>query len=213
MIHVKRWQRYEDYLDRGDWHVHSSYADGMNTIFEYCQKAEAFGLDLIAFTEHVRKEMDYSYNRFLDDVRLARERFDIRILAGCEGKVLNLKGELDAPDEVLEECDVVIGSFHSFPYERVEEYLEAVHSMLKNPHVDIWGHPTLLAQRRGFTLPDESIGQIEQECIENMVLMEKNLKYKVPPLRFLELTRGARYVVGSDAHRIDDIYNLKEGSK
>ena len=64
MTLTKRWQRYQSYLDTGDWHVHSSYADGESSIAECCRQAESNGLELIAFTEHVRKKLDYSYEEF-----------------------------------------------------------------------------------------------------------------------------------------------------
>lgn len=35
---MKRWKRYRAQLHTGDWHVPTSYADGKNTVFEYCKK-------------------------------------------------------------------------------------------------------------------------------------------------------------------------------
>jgi DNA polymerase (family 10)/putative hydrolase len=210
---TKRWQKYRSFLPTGDWHVHSNYADGESSIAECCRQAETNGLELIAFTEHVRRKLDYSYEEFLEEIGQARDTFQIQILAGCEAKVLSPDGDLDVPDHVLGKCDLVVGSFHSFPYDTSEEYLTAVLNMLKNPQVDIWGHPTLLAQKKGFTLSEADIEQIEQACVENGVLIEENIKYGLPSARFLELTKQAGRVVGSDAHRAADVYDLSRRSK
>ena len=74
--------------------MHTNYTDGKNTVFEYCKQAEKNGLELIAFTEHVRKKLDYNFDEFLADVYAAKDKFDLEILAGCEVKVLDSEGTL-----------------------------------------------------------------------------------------------------------------------
>jgi DNA polymerase (family 10)/putative hydrolase len=85
---MKTWKKYVDYLLEGEWHIHTNYTDGKNTVFEYCEKAVEIGIPLLAFTEHVRKELTYDFNQFLNEIEEAREEFDLIILSGCEAKVL-----------------------------------------------------------------------------------------------------------------------------
>ena len=68
---------------------------------------------LLAFTEHVRKNLDYDFNDLLDDIEKAREEFDLIILSGVEAKVL-ADGDLDVEDWILKEVDYSIFAFHSF---------------------------------------------------------------------------------------------------
>jgi putative hydrolase len=135
----KRWKKYHAFLARGDWHVHSRWSnDAQGSIADYCRQARANGLRLIAFTEHVRRKIEFDFRQFSADVDAARQAFpDLVILKGCEAKVLNVAGEIDASDHVLEQCDVVIGSFHSFA--DPSQYIPALRNMLRNPIVDIWG--------------------------------------------------------------------------
>jgi putative hydrolase len=208
----KRWKTYNDWLGLGDWHVHSAWSnDAQGSIAEYCRRARANGLKLIAFTEHVRRRIEFDYQRFGDDVDAARREFpDLIILKGCEAKVLNVAGEIDAPDDVLAQCDVVIGSFHSFA--DPSQYIPALRSMLRNPQVDIWGHPTLYAVKQGIALDQATLESVVDLCIEHDVLIEFNHKYRLPSAAMREQVRcrGAKYVFGSDAHRVEDLWNGTE---
>ena len=58
-----------DILNKGEWHIHTDYTDGKNSVFEYCKVAERLGIPLLAFTEHVRKKMDYDFDQFVEDVQ------------------------------------------------------------------------------------------------------------------------------------------------
>ncbi len=207
---MKRWERYKDYLHRGDWHVHTSYTDGKNTVFEYCEKAEKLGLELIAFTEHVRKELSYNFEDFMSDIYSARDKFDLIVLGGCEAKVLDLEGNLDVSEEVLRHCEVVLGVFHSFPFGTKADYLKALKHMLRNPNVDIWAHPTLFAEKNKFELCDVEIKRIIEECKNNRVLIEKNMRYNLPNERFMDILIGKKwnFTIGSDAHTTKELRNM-----
>ena len=58
---MKRWEKYKEFLSLGDWHVHTSYTDGKNTVYELCRRARENRLRLIAFTEHVRRTLTYRF--------------------------------------------------------------------------------------------------------------------------------------------------------
>ena len=49
-------------------------------------------------------------------------------------------------------------------------------------------------------------------CIKNKVLIERNLKYTVSDANFIKLAvnRGAKIVVGSDAHSISDLLSINK---
>jgi DNA polymerase (family 10)/putative hydrolase len=197
----KRWEDYSNDLLDGDWQVHTTWSDGKNTITDYCHEARRKGLRLIAFTEHVRREIRYDFWAYMREVEEAREQFpDLTLLAGCEAKVLNKHGDLDASPEVLEKADLVLGAFHSFT--EAEHYLEALEAMLKNPRVDSWAHPTLYAHKRGIILTEEQEERLVRLCQEQRVLVEFNGKYNLPHASMREKvkTLGIPYVYGSDAH-------------
>ncbi len=203
---MKRWKKYEKYLLCGDWHIHTNYTDGKNTIFEYCKQAEKNGLELIAFTEHVRKDLTYNFEDFISDIYSAKDMFDLVIIGGCEAKVLDLEGGLDVSKDVLKNCEVVLGAFHSFGYRGKEYYLTALCNMLKNPDVDIWAHPMRYAERTNLTLTKPELHLISIMSLKYEVLIEKNTKYSIDK-KFLKIASatGCRFVYGGDAHDISEL--------
>ena len=194
--------------------MHTNYTDGKNTIFEYCEQAERNGLELIAFTEHVRRDLDYNFNDFLSDVHAAKDKFDLEVLAGCEAKILDCEGTLDVLDGVLKECEIVLGAFHRFgPIEKTA-YLIALKNMLSNPNVDVWAHPTIFAKKNKFTLSVKDMRDISYMSSKSEVLIEINKKYNVPDSAFLRIAsnESCKFVIGSDAHHITELLKLRKGT-
>jgi DNA polymerase (family 10) len=69
------------------------------------------------------------------------EKYKIKVLKGAEVNILN-GGELDYPEEILEELDIVIGSVHSSFKMPKEKMTGRIMKALENKHLDILGHPT-----------------------------------------------------------------------
>ncbi len=211
---MTKWQKYSKYLDTGDWHCHTKYTDGRNSVMEMCRQADKNGLELIAFTEHVRKRLTYDFGRLVKDVKNARKKFPkLRILVGCEAKVLDREGRLDVSQETLKKCDIVLATFHSFPHSDKKDLERALKNMLRNPDVDIWTHSITFFQK--CPLCEKDVYEIIRLCIKNNVLIENNIRprYKCP--RLIEACRkmGAKIVTGSDAHGAEDLRILKQRLK
>ncbi|MEM7815646.1 MAG: PHP domain-containing protein [Candidatus Aenigmatarchaeota archaeon] len=207
---MKKWQKYLKYLETGDWHVHTRYTDGRNSVPEMCRQAQTNGLKLIAFTEHVRKELSYDFGRLVKDVKSARKKFPkLKILVGCEAKVTDSLGSLDVSKEVMEKCDIVLGTFHTFPCKNKAELENALINMIKNPDVDIWTHPITFFQK--CPMREKDVYKIIKLCIKNNVLIENNIKPRYHSQRFIDVCRnmGAKIVTGSDAHGIEELRMIK----
>ena len=202
---MKVWGNYTKYLLEGEWHIHTSYTDGENTVFEYCQKAFKEGIPLLAFTEHVRRNLDYDFRQFLKEIEAARRSFDLIVLSGCEAKVLP-DGELDVEEWVLQEVDFPIFAFHSFP-NNIGKYLKSVKTMLSNKYVNAWAHPGLLVTRCGLELPDKELNEIFKFMSQGDVLLEVNGRSGMPPQRWLDLARNhnVKLVRGGDIHCVNDM--------
>ena len=208
---MKKWQKYSKCLETGDWHCHTKYTDGRDTVMEMCRQAQKNGLRLIAFTEHVRKSLSYDFGSLLKDVRNARKKFPkLKILVGCEAKVLDLKGRLDVSGDVLKKCDIVLATFHSFPHSDKRDMESALENMLRNPDVDIWTHPITFFQK--CPLCEKDVYEIIKLCIKNNVLIENNIRPRYKSPRLIEACRkmGAKIVTGSDAHGVEDLRMIKE---
>src|SRR4029077_5491426 len=75
-------------------------------------------------------------------IREVSERMNgIQIFAGIEVDILG-DGELDLPDEVLSQIDVVIASVHSQLNLDRAQMTERLLKAIENPNTSILGHPT-----------------------------------------------------------------------
>ena len=203
---MKTWEKYSDFLLKGEWHVHTCYTDGKNSIDEYCQKAVDIGLPLIAFTEHVRKDLDYDFHSFLNDIEIAKEKYNLIILSGCEAKVLP-DGKLDVSDDILKEIDYPIFAFHSFPKD-IDLYFESLKKVLKNKYVNSWAHPGAFLIKNGLELSEEQLIYIFYVMNKMDVLLEINIKYQVPSETWKNLSSkfGVKFVKGSDVHNVEHLF-------
>jgi putative hydrolase len=203
---MKTWMKYEKYLMSGEWHIHTDYTDGKNSVEDYCKKAVELSLPLIAFTEHVRRILTYDFDDLAREIESARESYpELIILTGCEAKVLE-DGGLDVSEDVIRECDIVLMAFHSFPKDK-KKYVSALKRTLTYPEVDVWAHPGLFPTKSNFTLTDEEITEVFDVAKRSEVLIEINEKYDLPPRKWYEigLKKGLKFVKGSDVHSVDDM--------
>jgi DNA polymerase (family 10)/putative hydrolase len=203
-LRYKNWMKYKPYLLSGEWHIHTSYTDGNNSINEYCREALKRGIPLLVFSEHVRRTLDYDFKKFLEDIELARREYpELIILAGCEAKVLET-GELDVSGEIVEQCEVVLMAFHSFPA-NLDKYYEALITVLTNPIVDIWAHPGFFLSRNNLKLMRNQLEQITEIVSKKNILIELNSKYNMPPKEWLDMLKGkVNFVRGNDIHSLED---------
>ncbi|KAF5426106.1 MAG: PHP domain-containing protein [Candidatus Methanomarinus sp.] len=205
---MKTWEKYSEYLLKGEWHIHTNYTDGKNSVYDYCQKAVEVGIPLVAFTEHVRKNLNYDFCSFLDDIDKVKEEFDLIILSGCEAKVLP-NGDLDVNDEILKEIDYPIFAFHSFPAD-VDIYFNSLKNVLKNKYVNTWAHPGAFLEKKHLQIPDDQFVEILNSMSKRKILLEMNCKYDVPSPKWIDLAKISDIclVKGSDVHNIESFCPL-----
>ena len=145
---------------RGDLHNHSTWSDGASTLAEMAEAARARGYAYLGICDHSKR---LTVANGLDEARLARqikeidqlnEGFkDFRLLKGSEVDILE-DGQLDLPDAILKELDLVVVSVHSkFNLSR-EKQTERVLRALDNPYTSILAHPTgrLILEREPYEI-------------------------------------------------------------
>ncbi|MGN0299531.1 MAG: phosphatase [Lachnospiraceae bacterium] len=144
-----------------DSHTHSlASGHAYNSQKEMIRMAKEKGLEAIAITEHAPAMPGSCHIYYFNNYRALnreemKERFGIEVLLGVELNILDEEGNLDLPEETIAEMDVVIASIHPPCYtgRREPEYVsKAYENILKNPLVDIVGHPD-----DGRFLPDYHI--------------------------------------------------------
>jgi DNA polymerase (family 10) len=209
---------------RADLHMHSTWSDGRADIRTMAEAARARGYSHIAITDH---SAYIGLTHGLDAERLRAQRREIaalnaayaaqgipfRILCGVEVD-MTPEGSLALPDDVLAELDIVVASAHIQLRQSPEAATERLLRAVRNPHVDIIGHPVgrMLGSREGAPV---DIDALARAAAEHGVLLEVNsgptrLDLEGPAVRrALEL--GATIAINSDAHHPDNLDWIRFG--
>lgn len=198
---MTRWARYEPFLLTGLWHVHTDRTDGANTVPELVAFAAEHGFPLIAITEHVRRDLDYDFDALYAEAKARADERALTCLVGCETKVLDESGTLDASPATLDRADIVYAAYHGTPFSN-EAYLESIPAMLANPAVDVWAHPFDYLDRRGYTVTADQLDGVLDAIRTNEVLFELNLRRPLPRVVRWRDLRHLRKIIGHDLHDI-----------
>jgi histidinol phosphatase-like PHP family hydrolase len=135
---------------KGDLQMHSVWSDGGSTIAQMAEAAMDRGYEYIAITDHSK---GLKIARGIDEAQLERQGDEIgkvnaffaasrkrfRVLRSIELN-LNSQGEGDMSADSLNKLDIVLGCFHS-SLRRTEDQTDRYLSALRNPSIQILGHP------------------------------------------------------------------------
>lgn len=205
---------------RGDLHAHTQATDGHNSLREMALAGLSQGLEYLAITEHSRK---LSFVHGLDTVRLLQqcdeidqlniELKGITLLKSIEVDILE-DGNLDLPDSVLEQLDMVVGAVHSgFNLSRAKQ-TERILRAMQHPHFTLLAHPTgrLIQRREPY---DVDMLRIIREARKRGCFLELNAHPERLDLLDTQCRmakeEGVLISINSDAHSIYDFANLRFG--
>jgi DNA polymerase (family X) len=155
-----------------DLQVHSTWSDGKLSILEMARAAAKRGIKVIAFTDH---SVSLGVTNGLSIERHAEQQKEIeqaqkevgggiRILHASEVEI-RADGKLDYPDDFLASLDLVLASLHTSLRQPREKVTQRVLNAIRNPHVDIIGHPTgrLIPDREGADLDMDAVFSAAKE--------------------------------------------------
>ena len=187
---------------------------------EMAQAAQYSGLEYLAITEH-SKRLTVAHG--LDEARLAVQIDEIdtlnaqfkgfTLLKGIEVDILE-NGDLDLSDAILAKLDLVIGAVHSNFHLSQAKQTERILRAMDSPHFTILAHPTgrLLESREAY---DVDMSRIIHQAKQRGCYLELNAQ----PMRLdlsalhcqMAKAEGVLVSINSDAHSVNDFYNLHYG--
>lgn len=202
--------------------THSTWSDGKLSMLEMARAAAIRGMKVIAFTDHsaslgVAGGMKIEdHKKQAAEIKKIQKELDNEILVLHATEVeIKADGSLDYPDEFLASLDLVLASIHSSLRQPREKITERMLKAVRNPHVDIIGHPTgreLMPDREGA---DIDMQVVLQAAAESGVAMEINAHPSRLDLddafakRAKEL--GVLISINTDAHSEGDLDMLHYG--
>lgn len=216
-----------DYL--ADTHIHSIYSyDGQMCLEDMVNLGESLGLKYMAFTEHLElgqitiKQFLNRYKVYSKEIDKLQEKYpNIKLIKGVEftnpekyPKELEIVNGLD--------IDYIIGSNHELPSKQDEreilEYYKKILMIVKNGGIDSLGHMDYLRRKYDdSSISDDILREIYSYLIKNDIALEINSSAvrrkgldsfpSDKKLKLYESVGGEKVTIGSDAHRLNEIYD------
>jgi len=210
---------------RGCLHNHTTYSDGLNTLFEMADYAQQLGLQYFGVCDHSQSATyanglrEDQLLKQLDEISMYNQRMiaegkSFRILSGIESDILG-NGDLDYPDEILEQLDLVVASIHSNLSMTEEKSMSRLLSAIENPYTTILGHMTgrLLLLRQGYPVNHR---KIIDACAANGVAIELNAHPYRLDIDWRELyyavEKGVMISINPDAHQVEGFQDMYFGT-
>ncbi len=205
---------------RGDFHMHTVWSDGRNTVREMIEAARQKGFHYIAITDHTESSSIANGNtpeQLLKEIEeiesVAVEFDDIKVLKGAEVDILS-DGSLDMPFEVLDKLDWIVCSIHSGFNQPGQQITDRVVTAFKTGYPNVFAHPTgrILGERAPYEIDLEQVIAAAQKY-------DVRLELNASPYR-LDLNsywvRAARdagvgIVISTDSHQASGFASMYYG--
>lgn len=128
-----------------DTHTHTlASGHAYSTISEMARAAADKGLELLAITEHAPMMPGSCQQIYFSNlVVIPRQMYGVELMFGTELNLLDYDGHIDLNNFILDRLDLRIASLHTPCIDpgTVEENTSAIVNAMKNPRIDIIGHP------------------------------------------------------------------------
>lgn len=205
---------------KGDFHIHSKWSDGGNSIEELAKAAIARGYEYIAICDHSvglkvaggvpEKEL----LKHIKDIRQLNKKLKgFKILTGAEVDI-NSDGSLDYKDDILRELDFAIAAIHIGFKQSRDVLTSRILKAMDNRYVRSIAHPTgrLMGVRDAYELDFDKVFKAARET-------NTHLEINAYPQR-LDLTDinvrrakgfGAPLVIATDSHITEQLDNMAFG--
>ncbi|HIQ31848.1 MAG TPA: DNA polymerase/3'-5' exonuclease PolX [Aquifex aeolicus] len=202
---------------KGDFHIHTDWSDGRNSLRDMVETAFRLGLKYVVIGDHsqsARVAGGLTPKRYEEQWKLIEKLNEIYndkgfyILKGCEVDILP-DGGLDLPDSLLEGFDFVVASVHMrLNQDNTYRILKA----MENPFVNLIGHPTgkVYGQREGYPLNMEEVIKMAKET--GTALEINTFRVDLSPENIRRcVSEGVVLAIVTDAHSVSHLSYMKVG--
>ncbi len=205
---------------RGDFHVHSRYSDGLNSLEELASGALARGYEYLAVADHSRSlkiaqglSEDALAGKIKEIERMNKCTKGLRLLCASEVDIL-ADGTLDYPEDILRRLDLVIAAIHSGFKSPRKSMTRRICRALQSGFVHILAHPTgiLSGVRDAYEVDMKEVIQVardygvalEIDCYPQRIDLDDLQARKAKEA-------GVKISLGTDSHKINHLSYMELG--
>lgn len=217
-----------------DYHTHTPYSHGKNTVLENARAAKKLGLKEIAITDHGFNHLLFGLKRKkLADLRVecneAEKLTGIRVYMGMESNIISLDGSTDMQESDLQNFDVFLCGIHEvLKFKKISDMYNimmknyAAYKFGKKPSQKVIDNTTKAYINVIKNNPVDILTHINYKCYCNLsevakccadygTYIEINTKKRHISAEELNLmaSTGVRFVIDSDAHSADRVGDTK----
>ena len=103
----------------GDYHTHTPYSHGENTVEENVFRAKELGLKEVGITDHGLSHVAFGLrkrkiNEYIAECRAAQEKYGVKVLVGLEANIRGKSGKSDLTEKEYELFDLYLCGKHTF---------------------------------------------------------------------------------------------------
>ncbi|MCK4331972.1 MAG: DNA polymerase/3'-5' exonuclease PolX [Thermoplasmatales archaeon] len=215
---LPRLVEYDDVI--GDFHIHSTWSDGSDSIEDISRVAQNMGYSFVCIADHSQSLKianglsEERVNKKIDEIRkLNKKLSNFRIFCGTECDIKS-DGSLDYSDRILKKFDAVHIGIHSAFKMDGKEMTKRIIRGMENKYVHFLAHPTgrLIGRRDPYEV---DIEQIVDTARDTGTFLEINafpdrLDLNDIHAKFAK-ERGVKFVLGTDSHSIANLSFIRFG--
>ncbi|MFH1004445.1 MAG: PHP domain-containing protein [Bacteroidota bacterium] len=224
------YQQLKTFVPKWDYHLHSTFTDGKNTIEEMVNHALAIGMERIIFTEHTEPwlSQDGWFAEYVKQIRFfqKKEKGNIEILIGIESPAMDYETSLEMTDEMDKHCDFILGAAHRYPgigdkkikdlsiNDSIDFEFRTLMALAHNPKIDAIAHIGATCTKYCGKFPEELMKKVIAAASKNGIAIEINHAYHSPIYKFLIMCKEKNTIltIGSNAHKKEDIGKIAKNN-
>ncbi len=213
-----------------DYHTHTKYSHGKNTVLENALKAKEAGLKEIGITDHGFSHPAFGLskrkvNNLKKDCLNATEQTGVKVKVGIESNIVCTDGRVDLKKEMYEHFDLFLAGFHKFIIFRGLSFFKLftpnfLYSTFKSKNVPkrvidtttktyinvIKNNPVDILTHVNFCCYADAV-EVAKCCADYGTYLELNSKkvHLTDEELYAISKTGVNFVINSDAHAVNRI--------
>ncbi len=205
---------------KGDFHVHSLWSDGNDSIDTIAHTAQSLGYSFIGITDHsqsLRIANGLTEDRIIKKLeeikKIQRSYPELSILCGTECDI-KPDGSLDYPSRTLKMFDFVYIAIHSTFKMDIDTMTTRIITAMHNDYATILAHPTqrLIGQREPIAV---DLDKVIKAAHDTNTLLEINAfpnRLDLDDIHAKQaIEHGVTLAIGTDSHNVTQLPNMHYG--